>query len=170
MTADIPLLRVQDLTTTFKIPGGVVRAVDHVSLELRRGETLGIVGESGSGKSMTALSILRLVQPPGEIHGGPISFNGRTDLLELSERSMRAIRGAEIGFIFQEPMTALNPVFTIGHQIAEALPVHGNATRSGARARSVELLEAVRIPDPARRLRDYPHQLSCVLRPRVLIA
>jgi oligopeptide/dipeptide ABC transporter ATP-binding protein len=168
---DTPLLRVQDLTTTFKIRGGgVVRAVDHVSLELRRGETLGIVGESGSGKSMTALSILRLVQPPGEIHGGPISFNGRSDLLELSERHMRSIRGAEIGFIFQEPMTALNPVFTIGDQIVEALRVHRKATRSGAKAKAVELLEAVRIPDAARRLRDYPHQLSGGMRQRVLIA
>src|SRR5688572_12309170 len=171
MSAEQPLLRVQDLTTTFKIPGGgVVRAVDHVSLELRRGETLGIVGESGSGKSMTALSILRLVQPPGEIHGGPISFNGRSDLLELSERNMREIRGAEIGFIFQEPMTALNPVFTIGDQIAEALLVHRRATRSAARARALELLEAVRIPVPSRRLRDYPHQMSVGMRQRVLIA
>ncbi|MEO5742106.1 MAG: ABC transporter ATP-binding protein [Vicinamibacterales bacterium] len=167
---ETPLLRVQDLTTTFKIPGGVVRAVDHVSFDLRRGETLGIVGESGSGKSMTALSILRLVQPPGEIQGGPISFNGRTDLLELSERSMRAIRGAEIGFIFQEPMTALNPVFPIGAQIVEALRVHRKATRSGAKAKAIELLEAVRIPDPVRRLRDYPHQLSGGMRQRVLIA
>ncbi|HUP39135.1 MAG TPA: ABC transporter ATP-binding protein [Vicinamibacterales bacterium] len=170
MAVDTPLLRVQDLTTTFKIPGGVVRAVDHISLELRRGETLGIVGESGSGKSMTALSILRLVQPPGEIYGGPISFNGRSDLLELSERDMRAIRGAEIGFIFQEPMTALNPVFTIGAQIIEALRVHRKATRSGAKAKAIELLEAVRIPDPERRMRDYPHQLSGGMRQRVLIA
>jgi oligopeptide/dipeptide ABC transporter ATP-binding protein len=170
MTAEA-LLRVHDLTTTFHLSGGgVVRAVDHVSFQLRRGETLGVVGESGSGKSMTALSILRLVQPPGEIHGGPVSFNGRTDLLELSERDMRAIRGAEIGFIFQEPMTALNPVFTIGDQIVEALRVHKRATRSDARARAIELLEAVRIPDPARRLRDYPHQLSGGMRQRVLIA
>jgi oligopeptide transport system ATP-binding protein len=170
MAADSPLLRVQDLTTTFRTPTGTVRAVDHVAFELRRGETLGIVGESGSGKSMTALSILRLVQPPGEIHGGPISFNGRSDLLELSERGMRTIRGAEIGFIFQEPMTALNPVFTIGDQIIEALLVHRRATRAQARSRVVELLEAVRIPDPARRLRDYPHQLSGGMRQRVLIA
>jgi oligopeptide/dipeptide ABC transporter ATP-binding protein len=161
---------VEELTTTFKIHGGVVRAVDHVSFELRRGETLGIVGESGSGKSMTALSILRLVQPPGEVGGGPVSFNGRSDLLELSEREMRAIRGAEIGFIFQEPMTALNPVYTIGHQIAEALLVHGKATRAEAKARVAELLEAVKIPDPTRRMRDYPHQLSGGMRQRVLIA
>ena len=167
---EAPLLRVQDLTTTFNISGRVVRAVDHVNFELRRGETLGIVGESGSGKSMTALSILRLVQPPGQVHGGPISFNGRSDLLELSERDMRAIRGAEIGFIFQEPMTALNPVYTIGHQIAEALLVHRKASRAQARDKAVELLEAVQIPDAARRLRDYPHQLSGGMRQRVLIA
>src|SRR4029450_13010255 len=144
--SDTALLRVQDLTTTFKIPGGIVRAVDHVSLELRRGETLGIVGESGSGKSMTAMSILRLIQPPGETHGGPIAFNGRSDLVELPEREMRKIRGAEIGFIFQEPMTALNPVYTVGDQIAEALLVHGKASRSEARQRAVELVEAVRRP------------------------
>ena len=149
---------------------GSVRAVDGVNLEVRRGETLGIVGESGSGKSMTALSILRLVQPPGQIRGGPISFNGRHDLLELSERDMRAIRGAEIGFIFQEPMTALNPVFTIGNQIAEALLVHRKATRADARTKALELLDAVQIQDPARRLRDYPHQLSGGMRQRVLIA
>jgi oligopeptide/dipeptide ABC transporter ATP-binding protein len=170
MTSEQPLLRVEDLTTTFKIPSGIVRAVDHVSFELRRGETLGIVGESGSGKSMTALSILRLVQPPGQVQGGPVSFNRRHDLLELSEREMRAIRGAEIGFIFQEPMTALNPVFTVGDQIAEALLVHDKASRSQARAKVLELLDAVQIPDPARRLRDYPHQLSGGMRQRVLIA
>ena len=170
MTPDTPLLRVQDLTTTFTLPGGTIKAVDHVSLELRRGETLGLVGESGSGKSMTALSILRLVQPPGETMGGPIEFNGRHDLLELPEREMRKIRGAEIGFIFQEPMTALNPVFTVGDQIAEALLVHHKATRSAARAKSIELLTAVRIVDPERRLRDYPHQLSGGMRQRVLIA
>ena len=170
MTSEPPLLRVEALTTTFRIPTGVVRAVDQVGFELRRGETLGIVGESGSGKSMTALSILRLVQPPGQIQGGPISFNGRHDLLELSERDMRAIRGAEIGFIFQEPMTALNPVFTIGDQIAEALLVHHKVKRSEARGKAAELLEAVRIPDPARLLRDYPHQLSGGMRQRVLIA
>jgi peptide/nickel transport system ATP-binding protein len=140
MITEAPLLRVQELTTTFRIPHGVVKAVDRVSFELRRGETLGIVGESGSGKSMTALSILRLVQPPGEIGGGPISFNGRSDLLELSERDMRRIRGAEIGFIFQEPMTALNPVYTIGDQIRETLLVHGRAARRDAHSRAIELL------------------------------
>jgi peptide/nickel transport system ATP-binding protein len=170
MNSAPPLLRVQDLITTFQTTNGIVRAVDHVNFELRRGETLGIVGESGSGKSMTALSILRLVQPPGETSGGPISFNGRSDLLELSERNMREIRGAEIGFIFQEPMTALNPVYTIGDQIAEALLVHRKATRTQARAKAADLLEAVKIPEPARRLRDYPHQLSGGMRQRVLIA
>jgi oligopeptide/dipeptide ABC transporter ATP-binding protein len=165
-----PLLRVEDLTTTFKTSNGVVRAVDHVGFYINRGETLGIVGESGSGKSMTALSILRLVEPPGEIHGGPITFNGRHDLLELSEREMRTIRGAEIGFIFQEPMTALNPVFTIGDQIGEALHVHRKASRAQARDKAVELLDAVKIPEPDRRLRDYPHQLSGGMRQRVLIA
>jgi peptide/nickel transport system ATP-binding protein len=167
---DEPLLRVEGLTTMFKLPGGDVRAVDNVSLELRRGETLGLVGESGSGKSMTAMSILRLVQPPGETMGGPIGFNGRTDLLQLSEREMRKIRGAEIGLIFQEPMTALNPVFTIGNQIAEAILVHHQASRAAARDRAVELLDAVRIPHPLKRARDYPHQLSGGMRQRVLIA
>src|SRR5262245_66245804 len=112
-----PLLRVTGLTTVFNLPGGAVKAVDNVSLHLDRGEPLGLVGESGSGKSMTALSILRLVQPPGVTMGGPIEFNDRQDLLELSEREMQTIRGAKIGFIFQEPMTALNPVFTVGDQI-----------------------------------------------------
>src|SRR5437773_7058540 len=125
-----PLLRVEGLTTIFRLPGGEVRAVDNVSLQLRRGETLGLVGESGSGKSMTAMSILRLVQPPGQTRGGPVAFNGRRDLLELSEAEMRKIRGAEIALVFQEPMTALNPVFTIGDQIAEGILVHHQASRS----------------------------------------
>ena len=168
MTA--PLLRVHSLTTVFKLPAGEVRAVNGVSLELRRGETLGLVGESGSGKSMTALSILRLVQPPGVTRGGPIEFNGRKDLLELSEREMRKIRGAEIGFVFQEPMTALDPVYTIGDQIAEAILVHERTSRRDARARAIQLLEAVKIPEPAKRARDYPHQLSGGMRQRVLIA
>src|SRR6266480_187699 len=133
------LLRVTGLTTTFQLTTGAVRAVDNVSLELRRGETLGLVGESGSGKSMTAMSILRLVQPPGETIGGPVEFNGRKDLLELSEREMRKIRGREIALIFQEPMTALNPVYTIGDQIAETLLVHHLASAPAARDRAVEL-------------------------------
>jgi peptide/nickel transport system ATP-binding protein len=164
------LLSVEHLTTLFNLPTGEVRPVDNVSFELRRGETLGLVGESGSGKSMTALSILRLVQPPGITRGGPIAFNGHPDLLELSERDMRKIRGAEMAFIFQEPMTALNPVFTIGDQIAEAMLVHGQASRAAARDRAVELLAAVKIPDPGKRAHDYPHQLSGGMRQRVLIA
>ena len=164
-----PLLAVDRLTTVFDLPGGPVPAVDAVSFEIRAGETLGLVGESGSGKSVTALSILRLVQPPGRISGGSIRFNGR-DLLALSEREMQSVRGADIALIFQEPMTALNPVFTIGDQIAETLIVHGRATRREAAARAVELLQAVRIPDAAARVGDYPHQLSGGMRQRVLIA
>src|SRR5471032_623262 len=141
--SDSALLNVERLTTVFDLPGGPVPAVDGISFEIRPGETLGLVGESGSGKSVTALSILRLVQPPGRITGGSIRFKGR-DLLGLSEREMQSVRGAEIALIFQEPMTALNPVFTIGDQIAETLVVHGRATGRAAMARAVELLHAVR--------------------------
>ncbi len=147
----------------------LVRAVDGVSLHVGRGETLGLVGESGCGKSVTALSIIRLVQLPGRITGGTIVFEGR-DLTTLGEPEMRHVRGARIGFVFQEPMTALNPVFTIGDQIAESLVVHGIATGAAARARAVELLEAVRIPEPGKRAGDYPHQLSGGMRQRALIA
>jgi oligopeptide/dipeptide ABC transporter ATP-binding protein len=164
-----PLLSVEHLTTVFDLAAGPVAAVDDVTFEIRAGETLGLVGESGSGKSVTALSILRLVQPPGRIAGGALRFKGR-DLLALPEGEMRAIRGAEISLVFQEPMTALNPVFTVGDQIAEALLVHHQATRREARARAVELLDAVRVPDAAARVRDYPHQLSGGMRQRVLIA
>ena len=163
------MLDVSHLTTVFDLASGPATAVDDVSFEIRPGETLGLVGESGSGKSVTALSIMGLVQPPGRIAGGRILFKGR-DLLSLPEAEMRKVRGAEISLIFQEPMTALNPVFTIGDQIAEALLVHGRATRREAKRRSVELLEAVRIPDPAGRVNDYPHQLSGGMRQRVLIA
>jgi peptide/nickel transport system ATP-binding protein len=170
---DLPLLDVRGLTTQFDVArgggAGVLRAVDGVSLSVRRGETLGLVGESGCGKSVTALSIIRLVQPPGRITSGTIVFEGR-DLTTLDESEMRRVRGARIGFVFQEPMTALNPVFTIGDQIAESLLVHGLATRAGARARAVELLEAVRLPEPAKRAGDYPHQLSGGMRQRALIA
>jgi peptide/nickel transport system ATP-binding protein len=159
------LLRVRNLTVTF----GSVTAVDNVSLQLSPGETLGVVGESGSGKSVTAFSILRLVQSPGQITAGSIVFEGR-DLLALSEREMREIRGARISLIFQEPMTALNPVMRVGDQIAEALTVHALASRPEARRRAIELLDAVRIPDAARRARDYPHQLSGGMRQRVMIA
>src|SRR4051812_26863780 len=150
-----PLLSVRNLTTVFDLHSGAVPAVDDVSFEIRPGETLGLVGESGSGKSVTALSIMRLVQPPGRIAGGTIRFKGR-ELLPLSESDMRKVRGADISLIFQEPMTALNPVFTIGDQIAETLLVHRRATRRDARAKAIELLAAVRIPDGATRIDDYP--------------
>jgi oligopeptide/dipeptide ABC transporter ATP-binding protein len=164
-----PLLRVDHLTTVFDLPSGAVPAVNDVSFEIRPGETLGVVGESGSGKSVTAFSIMRLVQSPGRIAGGAITFKGR-NLLDLSEREMQKVRGAEISLIFQEPMTALNPVFTIGDQLRETLLVHGATTRRDAAARVVELLQAVRIPDAAARAGDYPHQLSGGMRQRVLIA
>jgi oligopeptide/dipeptide ABC transporter ATP-binding protein len=146
-----------------------VPAVDDVSFEIRAGETLGLVGESGSGKSVTALSIIRLMQPPGRIAGGRLVFKGR-DLLTLEEREMQRVRGAEIALIFQEPMTALNPVFRVGDQIAETLLVHGRATRRDAKARAIDLLRAVRITNPESRVSDYPHQLSGGMRQRVLIA
>jgi peptide/nickel transport system ATP-binding protein len=163
------LLRVEHLTTGFDVATGMVRAVDDVSFTVHRGETLGLVGESGCGKSLTAWSIMRLVQLPGRIVSGRVTFDGR-DLLAIPEREMQAVRGARISLIFQEPMSALNPVFTVGDQIAEAVFVHRQASRRGARARAVELLEAVRIPDPARSARAYPHQLSGGMRQRVLIA
>jgi ABC-type dipeptide/oligopeptide/nickel transport system ATPase component len=166
MTDPKPLLDVQHLSVTF---GGPTPAVDDVSFSIARGETLGLVGESGSGKSVTAFSILRLLQSPGRITGGRVMFEGR-DLLTLPEDEMREVRGAGISLIFQEPLTALNPVIRVGDQIAEALLVHGKASRAEARARAVELLEAVKIPDAARRVRDYPHQLSGGMRQRVMIA
>jgi oligopeptide/dipeptide ABC transporter ATP-binding protein len=167
------LLDVRDLTTEFvtarRGTSRPVRAVDGVSLHIGRGETLGLVGESGSGKSVTALSIIRLVSFPGRITGGSVIFEGR-DLASLHEGELRHIRGARIGFVFQEPMTALNPVFTVGDQIAEALVVHRVARGAAARARAIELLDAVRMPDPSRRARDYPHQLSGGMRQRALVA
>jgi oligopeptide/dipeptide ABC transporter ATP-binding protein len=163
------LLRVQRLNTVFDLPSGTAPAVVDVSFHVDAGETLCLVGESGSGKSVTALSIMRLVQRPGRIAGGEIVFKGR-DLLGLEERAMQKIRGSEIGLVFQEPMTALNPVFTIGNQIEETLAVHGIARGQAARARAIELLESVSMPEPARRIREYPHQLSGGLRQRALIA
>ena len=166
---DEKLLSVERLTTIFDTPRGPVAAVDEVSFQIRVGETLGLVGESGSGKSVTALSIMRLIQRPGRITAGRVVFKGR-DLFALREREMRAVRGAEIALVFQEPMTALNPVFTVGDQIAETLIVHGRATRRQARGRAVELMQAVHIPDAAARVRDYPHQLSGGMRQRVMMA
>ena len=164
-----PLLSVEHLTTIFDLDTGPARAVDDVSFEVGAGETLGLVGESGSGKSVTALSVLRLIQPPGRISAGCLRFKGR-DLMTVPEAEMRAVRGAEIALIFQEPMTALNPVFTVGDQVAETLIVHGRATRRDAATRAVALLDAVRIPQASERARDYPHQLSGGQRQRVLIA
>jgi len=169
MPERVPLLAVEHLTTGFDQQGRFVPAVIDVSFTVAAGETLCLVGESGSGKSLTAFSIMRLVQPPGRIASGAIRFKGR-DLCTLGEREMQRVRGAEIALIFQEPMTALNPVFTIGNQIEETLVVHGRATRRTAKARAIELLEAVSIPEPARRVREYPHQLSGGLRQRALIA
>ncbi len=164
------LLTVQDLRTHFFTGEGVVRAVDGVTLSVRPGETLGLVGESGCGKTVTALSILRLVpDPPGRIVGGTICFDGR-DLLRLPEEEMRSIRGCAISMIFQEPMTSLNPVFTVGEQVAEGIRHHQKVSRREAWDRAVEVLRRVKIPDPARRAYEYPHQLSGGLRQRVMIA
>ena len=164
-----PLLAVEHLTTGFDVDGRFLPAVIDISFAVSAGETLGLVGESGSGKSLTAFSIMRLVERPGRIVAGRVVYKGR-DLRGLTEREMQDVRGGEIALIFQEPMTALNPVFTIGSQIQETLLVHGRATRRTARARALELLEAVSIPEPARRIREYPHQLSGGLRQRALIA
>jgi oligopeptide/dipeptide ABC transporter ATP-binding protein len=168
--SDGPLLSVTDLRTVFRLADGrEAAAVDGVSFTLGAGETLGLVGESGSGKSVTALSIIRLVQPPGRIAAGRVEFDGQ-NLLDLPESAMRRIRGRRIGFVFQEPMVALDPVYTIGFQIRETLAVHGLARGAAARRRAVELLDAVRVPDPERRAGEYPHQLSGGLRQRAMIA
>ena len=165
-----PLLRLEDLRTHFFTDDGVVRAVDGVSFEVRPGETLAVVGESGSGKSVTSLSILRLVaEPPGKIVGGRILFRG-VNLLELGPRAMRAIRGKEISMIFQEPMTSLNPVYSCGEQIMEALVLHEKMDRRAARARTIEMLKLVGIPSPEQRVDEYPHQMSGGMRQRVMIA
>ena len=167
----MPLLEIKNLRTWFKTEDGVARAVDGVSLSVERGEVLGIVGESGCGKSVTSLSIMRLVpEPPGEIvKGSSIRFDGR-ELLDLSEKEMRAIRGNDIAMIFQEPMTSLNPVYTIGHQIAEALRLHRGMNKRDAHARAIEMLRLVGIPAPEERVDDFPHQLSGGQRQRVMIA
>jgi ABC-type dipeptide/oligopeptide/nickel transport system ATPase component len=165
----VPLLDVRHLTVTFTGARSTLTAVDDASFQIAPGETLGLVGESGSGKSVTAFAILRLLQPPGRVTGGQVVFEGR-DLLALPERDMRQIRGARISLIFQEPMTALNPVMRVGDQIAEALTVHGLAPGAEARTRAVKLLEAVHLPNAADRVRDYPHQLSGGMRQRVMIA
>lgn len=165
------LLDVDNLTTHFFTDDGVVKAVDGVSFSLERGETLGIVGESGSGKSVTALSIMRLVQtPPGRIVDGSVRFNDSTDLLKLSGKGMRDIRGRRIAMIFQEPMTSLNPVYTIGYQVAEAIKLHEGGTSRQVKDRTIEMIHTVGIPEPERRYNEYPHQLSGGMRQRAMIA
>src|SRR5437879_13417549 len=163
------LLEVENLQTHFRTPDGVNRAVDGVSFEVREGETLAVVGESGCGKSVTANSILRLIpEPPGRI-AGSIRFQG-TDLLKLDEPAMRDVRGNDISMIFQEPMTSLNPVLTIGRQIAETLTLHQGLDHKAALRRAVEMLRLVHIPEAQRRIAQYPHQLSGGMRQRVMIA
>jgi oligopeptide/dipeptide ABC transporter ATP-binding protein len=164
------MLDVVDLHTDLLLRGGTVHAVDGVSLTVGAGETLGVVGESGCGKSMLALSILRLVPtPPAKITGGRILFEGR-DLLQLSEAEMRAIRGKDISMIFQEPMTSLNPVVTIGRQLGEAITLHQGLSRRDAAAKTIDMLRLVHIPEAERRVGDYPHQMSGGMRQRVVIA
>jgi len=165
-----PLLEVRNLKTYFNVRGGVLKAVDYVSLTIDRGDTLGLVGESACGKSVTASSIMRLVPiPPGRIAGGEILFEGN-DILKVRESDMRKIRGSKISMIFQEPMTSLNPVFTVGDQVAEVLTLHEKLTKREIRERVIEAFRLVRIPAPETRTNDYPHQMSGGMRQRVMIA
>jgi oligopeptide/dipeptide ABC transporter ATP-binding protein len=164
-----PLLAVEDLSTEIATPSGAHRALDRVGLRIARGEALGVVGESGSGKSMLALAVMGLLPPAIRVTGGRIALDG-TDLLRLGERGMRRIRGARIGLVFQEPMTALNPLQSIGTQVAEVLRVHGRANRGEALRAAVALLDRVGIPDAPRRAAEYPHRLSGGLRQRAVIA
>jgi peptide/nickel transport system ATP-binding protein len=167
--AEAPLLDVRNLQTHFRTPDGVNRAVDGLSFHVNAGETIAIVGESGCGKSVTSMSILRLIpEPPGKI-AGEVIFQGK-DLLKLSDREMRAIRGNDVSMIFQEPMTSLNPVLTVGRQIGETLRLHQGLSKQQAEQRSIEMLKLVGIPAPERRVREYPHQLSGGMRQRVMIA
>ncbi|MGL4235636.1 ABC transporter ATP-binding protein [Tabrizicola sp.] len=165
-----PVLEVKGLKTVFRTRGGEIHAVNDVSFHLRPGELLGVVGESGSGKSVTMMSLLRLLPaPPAQIRGGQVLLNGR-DLLKMPDEALRSVRGAKIGFVFQDPMTSLNPVFTLGDQIMEPLIKHMRMTKSQAETRAVELLDLVGIPDARRRLYQYPHQFSGGMRQRVMIA
>jgi peptide/nickel transport system ATP-binding protein/oligopeptide transport system ATP-binding protein len=168
-TMDV-LLEVDNLKTYFHTDEGTARAVDGVSFEVGRGEKVGLVGESGCGKSVTALSLMRLIpDPPGRIEGGSIAFEGR-NLLDLTEKEMRKVRGNEISIIFQEPLSSLNPVFTCGEQVREAIGLHQKLGRRASREKAVEMLRLVRIPDPERRYGSYPHQMSGGMRQRVMIA
>lgn len=167
---DETVLSVENLVTSFKVSGREINAVDNCSFIVKKGKTLGIVGESGCGKSVTSQSLMRLIpNPPGKISSGNIIFENK-NLLSLSESEMRSVRGNKISMIFQEPMTSLNPVYTIGNQIAEVFTLHKGATRKEARALSIEMLQLVRIPSPEKRIDDYPHQLSGGMRQRVMIA
>jgi len=168
-TPSSALLRVEGLTTHFRTRAGLARAVDGVSFAIQPGQIMGLVGESGCGKSVTALSIMRLIEHPGEIAAGRIVFEG-TDLVKLEKEEMRAIRGADIAMIFQEPMTSLNPVHTVGSQIAEAISVHLKLPHRAAAEQAIEMLNLVGIPSPERRVHEYPHQLSGGMRQRVMIA
>jgi oligopeptide/dipeptide ABC transporter ATP-binding protein len=164
------ILAIRDLTTCFHVDGQVVRAVDGLDLEVRRGETLALVGESGCGKTVTALSVLRLLSsPPAKIEAGQILFEGR-DLLAIGDAEMRRVRGGRISMVFQDPMTSLNPVLTVGQQIAEVLRLHKRSSRAGARRQAVELLERLAIPSPESRVDAFPHQLSAGMKQRVLLA
>lgn len=163
------LIRVEGLSTSFATEDGLVQAVNHIDFTVQRGETLGIVGESGCGKSVTSLSVMRLIAPPGRIDAGHIFFEGE-DLLKKSEAEMRRLRGNEISMIFQEPMTSLNPVYTIGDQISEAIVLHLHKSRREATNLAIEMLRKVGIPVPEKRVHEYPHQLSGGMRQRVMIA
>jgi oligopeptide/dipeptide ABC transporter ATP-binding protein len=169
VAADAPLLDVQDLRTHFRTRAGIVKAVDGVSFDIAAGASLGIVGESGSGKTVTSMSIMRLVEPPGFVAGGRILFRGR-DMVRLSEAEIGDVRGREICLVFQDPMTALNPVYTVGKQVAEAVLAHQEVSRQAAMERVVALFRMVGIPDPERRVHEFPHRLSGGMRQRVTIA
>src|SRR5438093_5132430 len=168
--SDMSLLEIRDLSVEFRLQGGAARALDGVSLEVRGGEMLGVVGESGSGKSVTALSVMRLLpSPPGRVVGGQILFEGR-ELLTMPDPEMRALRGGAIAMVYQDPLSSLNPVLTVGFQVAEAVALHQHVGRTEAWERAVEALRRVRIPDPEVKARQYPHQLSGGQRQRVMIA
>src|SRR4030095_4093352 len=163
------ILEVNNLSTHFFTRAGIIKAADDLSFSIRTGSTLALVGESGSGKSVTSLSIMRLVQPPGKITAGQVLFNG-TDLMKISDEQMRRLRGREIAMICQDPMTSLNPVYTVGEQIAEAIQLHQRVPRKQAWEKTVDIMARVQIPEAARRVKDYPHQLSGGMRQRVVIA